>query len=257
MPTLQPGRRPSTATITIAPSARWPMAVRGSRPWSCTGVNASPALKIGLPSRTSVGPALTASVTVAQFAGSGIRKVTCVPTGNVANGRAAVPRATITAPPAGTSVLTPDVTDTTVPTRSVRGAAGGNGSSVTVTPLLAGATSPPQTGVKSAAAFARGGSFSCDTGYQTLSGPCQRPAHGTLSVCSVALVSTPTAARPSADWCSTTPPCISNPLGQPPVQWKKSPLTPTVVICADASRSIAETVSRPMIVPFESSGISL
>ena len=126
-----------------------------------------------------------------------------------------------------------------------------------MTPFLAAGVSPPHTGVKSAAALARGGSFSWASGYQTLSGPCQRPNHGTFSVCSIALESMPTAARPSADWCSTTPPCMSSPLGQPPVQWKKSPLTPTVVICGDASRSMDETVCRPMIVPFESSGVSL
>ena len=67
----------------------------------------------------------------------------------------------------------------------------------------------------------------------------------------------PTAARPSADWCSTMPARISSPLGQPPVQLKKSPLTPTVVICGDAARSIDDTRSRPLIVPFESSGVSL
>src|SRR5262249_5637763 len=254
---LQPLRRPSTATITIVPSARWPIAVRGSRPRSCTGVSASPALKIGLPSRTSVGPELTASVIDAQSFGSGMRTVIGVPRGGSARGGAAAPRATSTAPSTGTVPAAPLLTDTIVPTRSVRGDAGGNGSSTTVTPFLTAGVLPPQTGVNSAAAFGRGGSFSCEIGYQAPSGPCQRPNHGTLAVCSVAPVSMPTAARPSADWCSTTLLRINSPLGQPPVQWKKSPLTPTVVICDDTSRSIADTVSRPMIVPFESSGVSL
>src|SRR3954454_6704734 len=53
------------------------------------------------------------------------------------------------------------------------------------------------------------------------------------------------------------PPRISSPLGQPPVQLKKSPLTPTVVICGETARSIEETRSRPLIVPFESNGLSL
>src|SRR6185312_13860977 len=150
------------------------------------------------------------------------------PTGSAANGAADVPRATRTAPSAGTSVSALGAIATIVPTRSARGVAGGNGwSTIVVAPLTAG-TSPPHTGVKSATAFLRGGSFSCETGYQTLSGPCQRPNHATRSACNVALVSMPTAARPSADWCSTTPDRISSPLGQPPVQLKKSPLTPTV-----------------------------
>jgi hypothetical protein len=38
---------------------------------------------------------------------------------------------------------------------------------------------------------------------------------------------------------------------------KKSPLTPIVVIWAETRRSIDETVSRPVIVPFESSGARL
>src|ERR671936_1909527 len=195
MPTLQPGRRPSTATMTIVPSARCPIAVRGSRPCSCTGVSASPALKIGLPFLTSVGPALTASVTDAHSVGSGIRTVTCVPTGSAANGCAAVPRATSTAPSAGTVVARPAPTATMVPIRSLRGAVGGNGSSTIVVPLTAGG-SPPQTGVNKATEFPRGGSFNCDTGYQTPSGPCQRPYHGTRSAWSVALVSIPTDGRP-------------------------------------------------------------
>src|SRR5919197_2228206 len=235
MPMLQPGRRPSTASSTIVPSARWPIAVRGSRPWSCTGVSASPALKIGLPFLTSVGPALTASVTDDHCAGSGMRTVTGVPAGSAANGVAAVPRATSTAPSGGISTGSPPPTPTIVPTRSVRGVAGGNGSSTTVVPLTPGVW-PPHTGVNSATEFLRGGSFSCETGYQTPSGPCQRPYQGTRSACSVALVSMPTAARPSADWCSTTPPCINRPLGQPPFQLKKSPLIPTVVICDETVR---------------------
>src|SRR5947207_2725498 len=49
---------------------------------------------------------------------------------------------------------------------------------------------------------------------------------------------------------------MSKPLGQPPVQLKKSPLTPTVVIWGDAARSIDDTVSRPVIVPLDRSGVS-
>src|SRR2546423_8575148 len=103
---------------------------------------------MGLPSRTSVGPALTASVTEAQSFGSGMRTVICAPTGSAAKGRAAVPRATITAPSAGTSVLAPLPTDAIVPTRSVRGLADGNGSSSTVTPFLTAGGATPHTPLK-------------------------------------------------------------------------------------------------------------
>src|SRR5947208_1639930 len=257
MPMLQPRRRPSTATITIVPSARWPIAVRGSCPCSCTGVNASPALKIGRPSLTSVGPALTASVTPDHSVGSGMRTVSAPDgTASARNCAAAVPRATRTAPSDGIEMLPLASTLVTVPVRSLRGAAGGNGSRTTIVPRANGVFDP-HTGVKSATESLRAGSFSWATGFQIASAPCQRPYHGTRSACSVAVVSMPTAARPSADWCSTTPARMSSPLGQPPFQLKKSPLTPIVVICADASRSISETVSRPTIVPFESSGISL
>src|SRR4051812_46169388 len=161
------------------------MAVRGSRPRSCALVNASPALKIGFPLRTSVGPALTASVTDPHVAGNGMRTVIGVPTGSALNAVAAAPRATRTAPSGGIVVLSPAPSPTMVPTRSWRGAAGGNGCSTTVKPLAAGVRAP-HTGVNSDTAFARGGSFSWAIGYQTLSGPCQRPNHGTLSACSVA-----------------------------------------------------------------------
>ena len=70
--------------------------------------------------------------------------------------------------------------------------------STTVVPVTAGVL-PPHTGVNRATEFLRGGSLSCATGYQTLSGPCQRANQGTRSACSVALASMPTAARPSAD----------------------------------------------------------
>src|SRR5437870_11359713 len=50
---------------------------------------------------------------------------------------------------------------------------------------------------------------------------------------------------------------MSSPLGQPPIQLKKSPLTLIVVICGDTRRSIDDTVSRPVIVSFESDGVTL
>ena len=81
---------------------------------------------------------------------------------------------------------------------SVRGAAGGKGSRTTIVPRANGVFDP-HTGVKSASEFLRAGSFSCATGFQTASAPCQRPYHGTRSACSVAVVSIPIAARPSAD----------------------------------------------------------
>ena len=67
---------------------------------------------------------------------------------------------------------------------------------------------------------------------------------------------------PSADlfvaaWCSNTPSRMKRPLGQPPLQLKKSPFVPTVVICDETRRSIDDTVSRPVIVPFERSGARL
>src|SRR5437763_15514298 len=67
----------------------------------------------------------------------------------------------------------------------------------------------------------------------------------------------PRAERLSAGWCSITPPRTRRPLGQPPTQLKKSPLTPIIVICDATRRSIDDTVSRPVIVSFDSNGVTL
>ena len=140
--------------------------------------------------------------------------------------------------------------------RSLYGAAGGKGSRTAATPLTGGVVGP-HAGVKSAKPLLRGGSFSCAIGCPVVLSPRQLAVHGTRSTCSVPLVSIPTAARLSAAWCSTTPPCIRSPLGQPPFQLKKSPLTPIVVMRGETSRSIEVTVSRPVIVPFESNALRL
>ena len=107
------------------------------------------------------------------------------------------------------------------------------------------------------ALFACGGSFSCPSGYRIVLNPHQLALNGTRSTCSVPVESMPSVERLSAGWCSTVPPRMSNPLGQPPSQLKKSPLTPIVVSCDETRRSIDDTVSRPVIVSFESSGARL
>ena len=147
-------------------------------------------------------------------------------------------------------------TPVTVPTRSRNGVVAGNGSITTATPFTGGVVAP-HTGVKSAAEFPFGGSFSCEIGYASVLKPFQIALNETRSTCRFPEVSMPTDERLTLDWCSSTPPCISSPLGQPPSQLKKSPLTPIVVICDETCRSMDDTVSRPVIVPFESNGVRL
>src|SRR5439155_20052377 len=130
---------------------------------------------------TSVGPELTASVTAVQSSASGIRTVSGDPTTAWScSVRAADPRATRTAPSAGTSTLESVKTDCTTPLRSRRGVAGGNGPRTTIVPCVEGVFAP-QTGVNSAVVLARAGSFNCEMLCQVGSAPCHRPYHGTRS----------------------------------------------------------------------------
>src|SRR5207245_1867213 len=87
---------------------------------------------------TRVGPELTASVTAAQSSASGIRTVSGDPTTAWScSVCAADPRATRTAPSAGTSTLESVKTDCTTPLRSRRGVAGGNGPRTTIVVICA------------------------------------------------------------------------------------------------------------------------
>src|SRR5213592_4834568 len=194
-PMLQPGLRPSAATITIPPSARWPIAVRGSRPFSWMFVSDSPECAIGWPSRTSAGPPPTAPLTVAQSGGSERRTFSGWPMdASDLNASSYFPRATSTAPFRGIGTLLRLTIDVTVPVRSINGTVGGNGAN-TAANAFSGGVDGPHAGVNSAVELVRGGSFSWPIGYVRPLNPCQTAVNGTRSTCSSPDESTPTAER--------------------------------------------------------------
>jgi len=85
--------------------------------------------------------------------------------------------------------------------------------------------------------------------------PFQTPAIVTFATCNVPSVVIPALVRPGAGPLSSTPARSSSPLGCPLVA-NRSPLIPATVACADACRSIAESVSVPASAFCDSAGRS-
>ena len=143
----------------------------------------------------------------------------------------------------------------TVPVRSANGAAGGNGSSTTSTVPLACGVAAPQTGVKSEMPCAPGRWL---RPLSALSGPepCHWPSIVTRSMIRLPSSVMPSVERFGCGGASSTPDCISIPLGRPSSNVKRSPLTPATFALDMARFCIDVTVSRPRSVSFESSGRS-
>ena len=143
----------------------------------------------------------------------------------------------------------------TVPVRSVKGAAGGNGSSTTSTVPVACGVAAPQTGVKSEIPCAPGRWL---RPLSALSGPepCHWPSIVTRSMSRLPSSVMPSVERLGCGGASSTPDCISIPLGRPSSQVKRSPLTPATFALDMARFCIDVTVSRPRSESFESSGRS-
>ena len=144
MPTLEPGRPPSTATSSSRPSASWPTAARASRSATWSLVKSSPERKIALPARTSTGPPPSPETTPAHDGRSSRRVVTVVAARASAwRGATAEPVACRIAPSGGIPSPPPAPVAATTACRSVPGTAAGNGSSTTsADPLATGAVGP-------------------------------------------------------------------------------------------------------------------
>ncbi len=163
----------------IRPSARWPTAVRGLRSESWLLVNDSSDLKTGWRFWTITGPPPTASTTPPHCGRRTRRAVTVWPTGaSEASRPADDPRPTRTAPLGGIGVPPAGFAETTVPVRSVNGAAGGTGSSVISTVLFAAGVAGPHAGVKSDTPSGPGRWFRPFNGRRWLE-PCQVPSIAT------------------------------------------------------------------------------
>ena len=129
----------------MRPSASWPTPVRAVRGESWLVVNASPARNTGAPLRTICGPPPIASTTPGQSGRKINRTVIVPPTGaSAVSVAAAVPRATMTAPPKGIGTAPPPTrVSTTGACRSVLGTAAGKGNRIVATePGMAGVAGP-------------------------------------------------------------------------------------------------------------------
>jgi hypothetical protein len=126
------------------------MPVRGWRSESWLLEKSSSARNTGTPSLTISGPPPIASVTPPHCGRRISRAVTVSPTkASAASFPAEVPRPTRTAPSGGIGVEPPGFAWVTTPVRSVNGAAGGKGCSVTSTVFVVAGVALPQAGVKS------------------------------------------------------------------------------------------------------------
>ena len=151
-------------------------------------------------------------------------------------------------PPAG-------LTDTTVPIRSVNGAAGVTESSVTSTVLFAAGVAGPQSGVKSETPSGPGRWLRPFRGRRWLL-PCQVPSIWTRWTSSRPSSVMPTVERFGCGGVVSTPDCMNIPLGRPSSKVKRSALTPPTVAVDDTRFCIDVTRSRPITVLFESTGCS-
>ena len=241
--------------MTILPSVRWPIAVRGARGSSWSGVKSSFAWKTTLPSLTISGPPPIACSTDVQSGWRRSLTATEPPTvASAASFSTCVPRATSTAPPSGMATLPFWPTWTTTPGSSeLSGSAGANGERTTsYEPSWAGVAGP-HAGVYRETAFAVGGSL---TPERVRRGPvpCQVEKSVMRPILSVPSASMPMLERSADGRCHKTPSCITMPVGWPSAELNRSPLMPPTVAAPETRFSIEVMVSRPGITPFARTG---